>query len=1023
MNRHPNVLLLLVLLCSSPLSAQQLATLTATVLDTSGSAVSGAHVNLRNMETNAKRIGITNDEGEATIPGLVPGNYELTVTANQFRAYTIPLILAVAQVASAKVTLGIDTQSEIVHVQDTLGDFDILKSEISQVIDKQKIADLPISGRDFIDFVLLAPTANVGRSTAVGAQAPFQEDVLELSFAGLRETHSIFFGLDDTDYTTSISGVQRASPSQDWVQEFRVTESPYTADNGRNLGAVVNTITKSGSNDFHGSIYEFFRNNSLDSKSLISAPGFNALRFNQFGTNLGGPARREKEFFFLGYEGQRKAESPLYSTFILHCLNYQGCLGPGSPSINQVKQLLGLQPEELNSILPTDNYQKIFGKVTSVFSDKMILNTSYLFNNDVKNRMASAAPGQGLPSSYRDNKVHDQTVYANLLNVFGSNWTSETELDFARRLFDITPIGAGYEPGIIVADTLNSGGFQGSVSHYEEQHFEGSENVTYIHKKHSFKYGGDFEPVWIDAHTTFLTPGDGIFTAQSFFGTGPFASPAFGPATPVQFLFLEPRSLFGQQIPSRTLPYDSLYSGAAAQQFTQATNLNFLHKLIGLYGQDQWAPSANLSLTFGLRYDIDFLPSAADVHVNGAMNPTNYGNLQPRIGVAYSFRQGKSVVRTGFGMFSGPFDYSDVMVSWQGASAFTNMNQPLLPEFSNPDNSLVGFGLSGIVGVSGPMLASKAFSNFTHNGTYPDPATLQQFPLGYVKRDFSSTYAEQAGLELENEITSGVYVSAGYQFTHALHLPMYSSINGIPNGTLPDGMQSFTPADPNFGFTLEATPNGFSIYHAGTLSIRKPFSRHFSFLANYSIAKSIDIVTDVQLTAAPMDYLNPHLDRALGDNDVRHRFVVAALAETPAEWSTWSRNIKFSILNTMQSPHYYTIYAGFDVNGDEYPFSDRVGDIGRNTYRGDAFYTTDVRLQKLFAVREHIEAEVSAEIFNLFNRQNVTGIDTVYGAASFVAQVPTKFGDRILSPANASFGTPNYVAPARQMQLSVRLNF
>src|SRR5579863_1649383 len=128
------------------------------------------------------------------------------------------------------------------------------------------------------------------------------------------------------------------------------------------------------------------------------------------------------------------------------------------------------------------------------------------------------------------------------------------------------------------------------------------------------------------------------------------------------------------------------------------------------------------------------------------MHPTNYGNVQPRTGLAYSFRQGKGVLRAGFGLFTGPFDYSDILVSWQGASAFTNMNQPLLSQFANPSSQLVGLGPSGIVGVSGPFLSSQAFEAFAHNGAYPAPNTLLQFPLGYAQRKFPNAYAEEASL-------------------------------------------------------------------------------------------------------------------------------------------------------------------------------------------------------------------------------------------------------------------------------------
>ena len=1019
--------LTLALLASLPamhLGAQQLAALSVNVTDPSGGAIPQASVTIKNVETGAKRSELSNATGLVVIPGLAAGDYELTVHAAQFSEYRATLTLAVGQIASLPVTLGVSSAKEQVEVRETPQGIDTQKSEISQVIERRDIADLPIAGRDFIDFVLLTPTANVGRSTAVGAQSPFQETVLELSFAGLRETHSTFFGLDGMDYTTSISGVQRVSPSQDWVLEFRVAASPTNVDNGSNLGSVVNTVTKSGSNEVHGSAYEFFRNNDLDANNLLSAPGFNTLRFNQFGGNVGGPIRREKLFYFVGYEGQRRAESPLYSSFILNCTNNPGCLGPGTPSINQVKEMLGLQPENLGSILQIEDYDKSFGKLTDVLSDASTLNFGYLFNDERNQHIPGAAPGQGLPSFYRNNPLRDQTVYTNLLHLFGSHWTSESILNFGRRTFHLNPTGEGFEPALLVSDLFDSGGIQGGVHSYSEQHFQASENVTYVMGKHSFKFGAVLEPVWIGAQTTFFTPGAGIFTPQSFFGAAPFNALPFGPGTPVEFLFQEPKSYFGQQIPQRTLPFQTgLVAGPAAATFTNSTNLNFEHTVTGYYAQDQWKPKSDLTLTLGLRYDIDFFPSASDVRVEGKLHPTNYGNVQPRVGLAYSFRGGKGVVRAGFGLFTGPFDYSDILVSWQGASAFTYINQPVLPQFSNPTNALVGLGQSGIVGVDGPFLASQAFSNFTHNGIYPDPSSLLQFPLGYAQRKFPNAYAEQASLEIENEVVKNLFVSVGYEFVHALNLPLYLSINGIPSGTLPSGVQAFTPADPNFGFVLLATPQGYSIYHAGTFSVRKPFARHYSLLANYTFSKSIDLATDVQLTDTPMDYLDPNLDRAVGDNDVRQRFVLTMLAESPETWTAALRNFTFSMLNTLQSPRYYTIFAGFNVEGDQFPFSDRVGDIGRNTYRGDASYTTDIRLQRAFTLRERLKLEASAEVFNLFNRPNVNAIDTVYGSATFLGPIPQRFGDGVSSPANPTFGSPSFAAPARQIQLALRLNF
>ena len=1016
--------LLFVLFGASVLSAQQLATLNVTVTDPTGGVVSNANVTLNNQSTGIIRNQSADRLGLAVLTALSAGDYLLKVQAAGFRDYEQPLTLTVGQVASVSARLGVATVKQSVSVSESSSVLvDTQKTETSQVIRPKQIEDLPIAGRDFVDFVLLTPTANVGRSTATAAQSPFLETVLQLSFGGLRETHSSFFGLDGTDYTVSLSGVQRASPSLDWVQEFRVVDGPFAGDNGRNLGSVVNTITKSGSNNLHGSLYEYFRNDALDADNPLSAPGLNTLRVNQFGADVGGPIRRDKTFYFVGYEGQRRAASPTFSTFILGCLNNPGCMGPGTPSINQVKEQFGLTPEALNSILEIDNYDKAIGKITQVFNERNVLNVGYLFSDDRKENAPTAAPGQGLPSTYRNNPVRDQSVFGNYLHIFNPKWTSESILAFGDRLFHLTPTGAGFEPTLDVSDTLVSGGFTGSVSYYHEPSFEAQENMTYVRGSHSFKFGGGFEPVWISADTTFFSPGAAIFTPQSFFGAGEFAGPPFGPGTPVQFLFLQPRSYFGQQVPARPLPFaGSLYAGSAAPAFVNSTSMKFWHRLANFYGQDQWKATPNLSLTFGLRYDFDIFPSATDVRVIGPMNASNYGNVQPRVGVAYALNGGKQVIRAGFGYFTGPWDYSDLMVGWQGASAFTSMDNPLVPDFNKPDG-VVGLGASGVVGVSGPFLASQAFRSFTSRGVYPSPDELQQFPLGYIARKFPNPYAEQASLEVESQLGGGWVLTAGYQYVHAVDLPVYYSVNGLPAGNLPDGRQAFTPADPRFGFALIATPTGFSIYNAGILSVRKNFARHYSLLANYTYSKSIDISTDVQLTDTPQNYLDPNGDRAVGDNDIRHRAVLSFLTESPAEWPALLRNFTLSMLSTLQTPRYYSILAGFDVNGDGFPFSDRTGTVGRNSYRGASYYGTDVRLQRLLHIGERFTAQASMEAFNLFNHTNVQNIDQVYGAPDFLGPVPRQYGDHIGSPVNPTFATPNFTGPARQLQASLRVNF
>jgi hypothetical protein len=1020
--RHLLLLVFLATAGASTLFGQQFATLNLTVDDPAGKAIPASSVAIRNVDTGVVRTASSDDRGLAVISGLAAGHYNLTAEAKGFAAYEAPLVLALGQDASLEIAMQVHGATEQVEVSDVITGVDKGQTEDSEVIPPQQIADLPIADRDFIDFVLLTPTASVGRNSSSGAQSAFQETELEISFGGLRETHSVFYGLDGVNYTTTVSGVQRVSPSLDWVQEFRVVDGPDAAGGGLNLGAVVNTITKSGTNDLHGSLYEYARNNVVSANNLLSAPGFNTLRFNQFGATLGGRLRKDKAFYFLGYEGQRRAQSPIYSHFILSCIDTAGCLGPGTPSINDVKSYLGLSRENLGSILQIGDYNNAFGKVNDVLSDRSTFSAGYLFAHVRNGNTPATSPGQGLPSSYRDNRIHDQTAYGNFLHLFSNRLTSESSIAFGRRIFYMDPVGAGYEPAIDVADTLYSGGFLGGVDYYSEHHFQSREALTYTHDSNSVKVGAEFEPIWFSAQTPYFTPGVGIFSPQSFFGAGPFG--AFGPGTAVEFLFQQTRADFGNQVPQRGLPWENgFYDGPDGPAHKAADAVAFWHKLVGLYVQDQWRVRPNLVLSLGVRYDLDFLPSASDLRILGKMNPTNYGNVQPRVGFAYALRDGKAVIRSSFGLYTGSLEYSSLINGWHGASPFTHMSQQLLPEFSDPDNELTGFGPAGMVGTAGPALAGAAFANFTHNGIYPSPSILKQFPLGFVKRSYPSNYAEQANLQIENQLGNKWYLTVGYHYLHAIHLESSNSINGVPDGLLSDGRQKFTPADPNFGFALYATADGWSIYNAGNVSLRKEFGQNFSVLANYVYGKSIDIETENQLQDEPQNYLKPQLDRAVSDNDVRHRLVLTLLGDAPKTWIAPLRNISASMINTLQSPQYYSILAGSDVNGDGFPFNDRVGNIGRNSYRGASYYDTDLRIQKRLNLSEKVTLNLSAEGLNLLNQVNVQNVDQVYGAGEFAGPIPKAFGDHVTSPDNPTFGTPTYAGAARQFQLSAKLSF
>ena len=191
------------------------------------------------------------------------------------------------------------------------------------------------------------------------------------------------------------------------------------------------------------------------------------------------------------------------------------------------------------------------------------------------------------------------------------------------------------------------------------------------------------------------------------------------------------------------------------------------------------------------------------------------------------------------------------------------------------------------------------------------------------------------------------------------------------------------------------------------MSVRRNFANHYSVLANYTYSKSIDIATDVQLTSTPQDYLDPTAIARSGTTIFVTGSCSRFLAKVRQSGRS-SRNFKLSLLNTVQSPRYFSILAGFDVNGDGFPFSDRTGTVGRNSYRGASYYDTDVRLQRVFSLGERLKATASMEAFNLLNHVNVQNIDQVYGAADFLAQCPP------------SLATTSAVLPTPPSELQIR---
>lgn len=1004
-------LLIVSTLLSLNSQAQTLASVSVTVQDPSGAVIQHGKVLLANSETGFQRQAATNENGLAQILSIPPGEYKLTAESQGFKPSTQVLHLTVGQSASVTVTLSLHVTTEVM-VSDVAETVSTYKAQVSEVIDRKQIETLPIKGRNFIDFVMLTPEVTLGNSTSVGSQAPFTEQTPKLSFGGVRETHSVFISLDGVDYTTGLSGLQRSSPAQDWVQEFRAVSNTYESEVGRTLGGIVNSVTRSGTNTPHGTAYEYFRNNKLDATNPLATPGFDTLQLNQFGVTLGGPIAKDKTFFFAGYEGQRRAQAPRYTTFI------QDFIIP----INATKLSFGLSPESLGSVLMINDYDKLIGKIDHQFSTRTTLSTRYLFSDERNEGAPGAPPGIGMPSSYRSNPIRDQSLAGNLIRVISNNMTSDTVLQFARRTFHLDPVGAGREPFIAIPNLVQGGGPVGSFTFYQETRLQAGENLAYIHGSHTFKFGGEFHNIWNSTKSAMFTPGVAVFSPESFFGLPPFTQP-----TAVVFYFGMPRSLWGTQLTPRDTDWQSsLLPPPMRDAFDSASSAQFSRQIYGAYFQDQWRLASRLSLTFGVRYDVE----TRMFHERNWYNPDR-NNVQPRFGFAYAFND-RTVVRGGFGIYTGPFNWSELIGTSTAFGPVTGyLDNPVIPAFVDPSKSLAGLAEFGPVGVAFPgpggIPAASAFADFTATGAYPAPDQLIGFSHGFTTKNFPNPYAESGSLQLERQFGKDWEVSAGYNFIHALKLHYCGcQVNVKDAGLLPDGKQALTLADPKFGFAFLDSPDAYSIYHGGFLTLNKRFRNHFGVMANYTWSKSIDNQTTIQYATGAQNYLRRDLERAVSDNHIADRFVISGVVESPWQHpllKAWD----LGLTAVVQSPRYQSVQVGFDTNGDGFPFSDRVGLLGRNTYAGGNFRNVDLRVERAIPFKvsgREARATLSLEVFNLFNRKNVIDVNNIYGAGDLIGPEPKHYGDGVEGAIPLlRFGTPRSVADMRQLQFSARFSF
>ncbi len=1019
---------LALLLCPAAFSQTITASLQGRVADSSGAVLTRANVTATNTETGFSRSTTSDDLGQYKIASLPVGTYKVEVKAGTFQPQSHNIALTIGESATLDFSLAPGQVEQQITVTGESAMIEPTRTSTDTVIEQAQIQNLPVNGRQFIDFALLAPGVTIGDTTS-GSTDVIIEPVTKLSFAG-QNIHYNFIAIDGADNISTASGVQKTTPSTDAVREFRVINNTYSVEAGRAVGGIVNIITKSGTNDLHGSIYEYLRNDAVDAKSELAAPGLNKLRQNQFGVTLGGPIKKNRTFFFGNYEGQRRSENPYYNSVILGNLAL----------INQFKTNFGLPTEQLN-VNRVSDYDNFLVKLDHSFTERQYMFLRYFFNDGRLTNVSPLNDGFDLPSGFKDNNLRDQSLVGSLASTFSSNLVNELRLQYGHRTFDFPTVTT--QPHLEVLNTFTAGVNRGNPDFYQESRTEIVDHATWQHGTHSVTFGGDFSHVNTLESFPLFYPFEADFACLLAVQC-PFSLQAGAPSVIFFERFQSPN--FTEPTFNPSVFQGQRISDAVRHQAQGETP----HNYGGLYLQDTWQARSNLSLNLGLRYQFETFPANV---LNGPK-----AEFDPRGGFAYNIGGKHNVVlRAGAGIFHGiiPMPLLACQAPSCGGTTGTFPGRPN-ENALNATTRLFAFA-------SAPNITQIALSSMLA-GTYPDAAPLGFCPGGTIAgcgffgdaviarfdKDHKAPYGFQTSLGLEFQPTKNSAMDISFLRSKGVHLGSFFNVNQPdPSGTVTvhnsggqtgtkntyfvspgiPGARSGAPGFPTlYAVYFEAASRWNSSWNGLLVDFNKRMSHHFSAGVSYTWSKGIDDGPNPSFVLIPQDSANFKAERALSSDSVGQRFVMNATLAGPTKKNAFVDNFQLSTIVTLESPNYFTKFAGFDANGDIFGNNDRVGIEPRNTFKGDTYQSVDMRIARTFKATERLDVEALAEAFNLLNTVNVRFFNTVYGASDFCNFNATAQGcsatQRFLegSP-NPNYGTPRAVYNPRQIQFALRLTF
>jgi hypothetical protein len=1050
-------------------------TISGIIADSSGAVIPGASISVRSQSTGAQRAVTANKDGFYQVPNLPAGKYDVIANAAGFnKAIASGVTLTVGATQSVNITLSVGQVTESVDVSTAAAPIDLSTSTVSENVDQNTVVELPLNGRDWTTLATLQPGVSLIHSqpqVAIDNHRGNRGLGTQLTVSGSRPQQNNYRvdGISINDYSNGAPGsVLGVNLGVDAIQEFSVITSNPDAQYGKTSAGVINAVSRSGSNQFHGAGYEFLRNSALDARNYFDGPNAPSFKRNQFGASVGGPIQKDKTFIFGDYEGLRQglgttfAGNNVPSKAARNGILCSLCANPVQVNVDpSIAKFLALYPLPNGPLSATgDSGPFSFASQQVSNEDFFTVRTDHKFNNSdtvygtyLFDNGKTSGPDQ-FDSKRIGTLSRRQLVTVEDSHVFNANFLNSVRVGYSRVVSQapttigaINPLAADPSLGALPgrnAPVVNVGGlaqYPGGLHgigefDYFYNSYQVYDDAFWTRGNHALKFGFAFERMQNNQLGS-VNP-NGNFTFPN-----------------IQALLTNSPTVFRSPLPGALSPRDLRQS------------------LFGFYLQDDWRVRKNFTVNLGLRYEPATVPTESKGKLTNLVtltdsqpklgspyfqNPTLL-DLSPRVGFAWDpFGDGKTSVRGGYGIYD-----------------------------SLPLNYL--FGLNAMLSApfyrSGSSNNPAALQGSFPNGAYPLIAGGSQLDYAYVQQNPGRNYIQQWNVNLQRELPGTFTVLIGYVGSHGLHQPIeVDDFNIVPpvltsQGYVgaPAGTPSINP-NANVGDISGTIWNGTSNYNGMNLRVQKRLSHGVQFQTSYTWAKAIDTGSNAlvgdQYQNSIVDlpfYFDPRVRRAPADFDIRRNLTINGLWTIPslganAGVGRWITNgWELGGIYQLSSGQPFTPLVNGDAMGlqphvgDPYDFADivrsvpgcsnpvglvktpgqlptyiktqcfafpgtRLGDAGRNSLYGPGLTDLDMSLFKntrVPSISETFNIQFRAEIFNLLNHANFAMPEGNNGNNRVLFNTGSDVAGNLIGIPNASAGQiTRTTTTSRQIQFGLK---